>query len=419
MMFIDLNAGVLGRGESLENRGAVRVNYTFENLNTFAAFNVYAYCQNANSGGMRIAWTNHVRSSGYTVITEDLPDANFSANPTYGVAPLIVQFTDVSTGGAPVSWAWDFDNDGIIDSTDQNPTHTYINAGVYSVNLTVTTSEDESDSLVKVNYISVASAEGPLLADSAWPKFGYDAANTGQSPSTGSQSNTTKWQYYTNGGAFTSTSPVSGSDGTIYIASEDSTLHAVYPNGTLKWQISPGSGICEGSAAVGADGTIYFGSRDANLYAVNSDGTLKWTYTTVGRIGGSPAIGADGTIYVGGWYEFYALNPDGSLRWNYTTERFFQCCPVLGSDGTVYIGDNGGTVYAFNPDGSLKWSYTTGGAIRGAPAMGADGTLYIGSDDSKVYAFNTDGTVKWTYAAQGKLQGSVAIGTDGYLYRGS
>ncbi len=418
MMFIDLNAGVLGRGESLENRGAVRVNYTFENLNTFAAFNVYAYCQNANSGGMRISWTNHVGSSGYTVITEDLPDANFSANPTYGVAPLNVQFTDVSTGGTPVQWAWDFDNDGMIDSTDQNPTYTYTDAGVYSVNLTVTTSEDESDSLGKANYISVASSEGPLLADSAWPKFGHDGANTGQSPFTGSQSNTTKWTYYSNGSAFTSVSPVSGPDGTLYIMAEDNTLHAIYPNGTAKWQYTPGSGISEGSVAVGADGTIYFGSRDSNLYAVHPDGTLKWKYATVGRIGGSPAIGADGTIYIGGWYEFYALNPDGTLKWNYTTERFFQCCPVVGQDGTVYIGDYGGTVYAFKPDGSLKWSYATGSAIRGAPAMGTDGTLYIGNDGSKVYAFNPDGTVKWTYTAQGQLQGSVATGTDGYIYAG-
>jgi PKD repeat protein len=63
------------------------------------------------------------------------PVADFSATPTSGDAPLMVQFTDLSTNG-PTSWAWDLDGDGSVDSTAQNPTRVYV-PGTYTVTLTV------------------------------------------------------------------------------------------------------------------------------------------------------------------------------------------------------------------------------------------------------------------------------------------
>jgi parallel beta-helix repeat protein len=65
------------------------------------------------------------------------PDAAFIGDPTTGTAPLTVQFTDQSTGDI-TSWAWDFDNDGEVDSYEQNPSHTYNTTGSYTVSLTVT-----------------------------------------------------------------------------------------------------------------------------------------------------------------------------------------------------------------------------------------------------------------------------------------
>jgi PKD repeat protein len=72
-------------------------------------------------------------------ITSNLgPTADFSAVPTNGPAPLLVQFTDLSTAGSNpiVSWYWEF-GDG-NNSTAQNPSHTYSSAGTYTVILTVT-----------------------------------------------------------------------------------------------------------------------------------------------------------------------------------------------------------------------------------------------------------------------------------------
>jgi len=96
--------------------------------------------------------------------------ADFSADPAFGIAPLDVQFTDLSEGTI-LNWQWDFDNDGVIDSYDQNPQWTYQNAGVYSVKLVI---EDGvlTDTLIIEDYITVTEEnyfelkvflEGPFL----------------------------------------------------------------------------------------------------------------------------------------------------------------------------------------------------------------------------------------------------------------
>jgi len=64
------------------------------------------------------------------------PVADFLAVPTSGMAPLIVFFTDKSEN-FPTAWAWDFDEDGITDSREQNPSFTYTQQGNYDVTLTV------------------------------------------------------------------------------------------------------------------------------------------------------------------------------------------------------------------------------------------------------------------------------------------
>ncbi|MBN2830206.1 MAG: C10 family peptidase, partial [Candidatus Cloacimonetes bacterium] len=90
----------------------------------------------------------------------DLPEcqvftpADFEAIPTQGYAPLNVLFQDLSLGNV-LSWQWDFENDGIIDSSEQNPTHLFNTAGVYSVSLTVTNSYDFTTTMTKLDYITV------------------------------------------------------------------------------------------------------------------------------------------------------------------------------------------------------------------------------------------------------------------------
>ena len=77
--------------------------------------------------------------------------AGFTADPTSGPAPLPVQFTDASAGGA-TSWSWNFGDGGT--STERNPAHTYANEGIYTVKLTVKNAKD-SDTVTKTGYIIV------------------------------------------------------------------------------------------------------------------------------------------------------------------------------------------------------------------------------------------------------------------------
>lgn len=87
-----------------------------------------------------------------------LPTAAFTASPTVGSAALTVQFTDQSAGNVS-DWLWDF-GDGAT-STEQNPTHTYTTAGIYTVSLTVRYGGLKPISTeTKTDYIKVASAGG-------------------------------------------------------------------------------------------------------------------------------------------------------------------------------------------------------------------------------------------------------------------
>jgi len=80
--------------------------------------------------------------------------ANFEAEPTTGTTPLTVQFTDMSSGENIQNWEWDFDNDGTIDSYEQNPEYTYQDTGSYSVKLKIYYGPLE-DGIIKTNYILV------------------------------------------------------------------------------------------------------------------------------------------------------------------------------------------------------------------------------------------------------------------------
>lgn len=94
-----------------------------------------------------------VYDGGFSEHTFSIECHDFNASLTSGAYPLTTQFTTSSEGID--AYYWDFENDGIIDSTKQNPAHTYGQTGDYSVNLTVHTSEGNV-SIVKPDYITVS-----------------------------------------------------------------------------------------------------------------------------------------------------------------------------------------------------------------------------------------------------------------------
>ena len=83
------------------------------------------------------SWENQkILQSGITGLTELFP--LFATNIQNGPPVLGVHFNDDSHPEENITaWEWDFDNDGTIDSYEQNPYHLYEEPGVYDVSLTI------------------------------------------------------------------------------------------------------------------------------------------------------------------------------------------------------------------------------------------------------------------------------------------
>lgn len=81
-----------------------------------------------------------------------LDSVNFSADVHVACsAPLTVQFTDRTTGGPPIFWLWLL-GDGEI-SLEQNPQHTYAQAGTYDVTLIVIDAEGTPRWVTRPAYV--------------------------------------------------------------------------------------------------------------------------------------------------------------------------------------------------------------------------------------------------------------------------
>lgn len=103
----------------------------------------------AGDGGTVLADVAHIFRASEAISI--MPVADFSAGPRKGKYPFTVHFTDLSTGDPlPISWLWHFGDREI--SQEQNPTHIYKEAGLYTVSLTAT-NEAGSDTETKFGYI--------------------------------------------------------------------------------------------------------------------------------------------------------------------------------------------------------------------------------------------------------------------------
>ncbi|HWQ49050.1 MAG TPA: PKD domain-containing protein [Methanosarcina sp.] len=92
---------------------------------------------------------------------KSLPVADFSANTTNGQAPLSVIFTDRSQNVA--KRVWDFNNDGITDSTNKTAFYIYTFPGTYVVNLTVVNSKGTFSKLSTITVSPVQRVDGQLI----------------------------------------------------------------------------------------------------------------------------------------------------------------------------------------------------------------------------------------------------------------
>src|SRR5205814_1320164 len=99
--------------------------------NTYTNAGVYT----AKLTGIGPGGTNALIRTNYITVTNAPPPPvvpDFVAFPTNGVAPLTVNFTNLSTGATNYNWTF---GDGKT-STATNAANTYTNAGIYTAKLT-------------------------------------------------------------------------------------------------------------------------------------------------------------------------------------------------------------------------------------------------------------------------------------------
>ena len=129
-----------------------------------------------------------------TISAAQAATADFSGSPTMGFAPLSVQYTDSSTG-TNLTWYWDFNNDGVVDSTSQSPLYVYNTAGNYTVNLTVYENGAFGDTEVKINYIQV----DPLASFTGTPTLGDAPMNVQFTDTSTGFPNNWSWEFNEDG----------------------------------------------------------------------------------------------------------------------------------------------------------------------------------------------------------------------------
>jgi len=233
---------------------------------------------------------------------------------------------------------------------------------------------------------------------------------------------TKKWQYEINGRC--ESCPSLDENGTIYFGTsigDPNYFYAIYPNGTIKWRYWIGGGTdIKSSPIIGSDGTIFFGCGQS-IVALYSNGTLRWQYSTNHLVYSSPAIGDDGTVYCGCHDTYlYALYPNnGTLKWKFSTGDWIRVCPCIAEDGTIYCVSLDNYLYAVNLNGTMKWRTNVGAGT--SPTIGHDGTIYAGWDH--LYAVNpTDGSIKWIFnpgSSRCIEGGTPCHSSDGFIYLGT
>jgi Flp pilus assembly protein TadG len=176
---IDLTCSVAGCAKAAGSTVSVEVRGSFRLITPLLSF-VF--------GGQNLQLT-----SSATAQVEYLPDpdtltmppgpiAEFSGSPRTGPAGTTVDFDSSASTGDPTGFQWDFTGDGVVDSTETNPSHTYDTDGTYTVSLTVVNLSGANTRL-KTGYVVIGTGVLPTEDPGATPTCAYPPNVIGMLPS--------------------------------------------------------------------------------------------------------------------------------------------------------------------------------------------------------------------------------------------
>jgi hypothetical protein len=253
-----------------------------------------------------------------------------------------------------------------------------------------------------------------------WATIQHDFQRTSVASAPGPSANSSNWVLGPTGSI--QSSPVIGSDGTIYVVDSNFRLFAINPDGSIRWEKTFNEGLF--SPAIGPDGTIYVpGTR--HLFAFYPDGSSPWTvpYNLSTSRNSALAISPQGILFeIDSNGTLYAINPFGTTASSVWTVQV-SCIPAtlaVGPSGDLYCGTNtngtGALLESISPNGQLQWSYPTQSIVLVPPTIDSNGNLYVVSSGGEVFALTPGGGLEWEIRNIHQEVTSAVIGSGDTIY---
>jgi beta propeller repeat protein/parallel beta-helix repeat protein len=322
------------------------------------------------------------------------PVADFSTNVSNGYVPLSVLFTDLSRNAT--SRVWDFDNDGVADSTGKTPVHIYPVSGTYTVNLTVSNANGTFSKLY------------PVVASDR-PQYTLTEVQI-----TTNKSNQTKPAIYGNKIVFFDDRSGWGHYN-IYMYDLSTSRETQIPTNISYYD-------SDTWPAIYGDRIVWKGDRNINGVWENLGirvynlSTSKETQITKSANAFDPAIYGDRVVWTDARYgnaDIYMYNLSTARETQITTNESTQDNPAIYDDNIVWCDRRNGNktsskndIYMYNLSTSRETQITTSG-LASNPKIYGDRLIYVNNSHIYMYNLSTSKETRITTCESTKLDPAI------------